>query len=246
MQIPTRVNIILRIAAIIALVEFIIMLTFANLNLNVGVYVEAALDVVILVILSTPLIYVFIIQPYVVARNTALSEVSHMAYHDSLTKLANRRLLKEHLEKLLSAANRSKSYGALLFIDLDGFKAINDNNGHDAGDAILVEVARRLNSFVRNEDIVSRVGGDEFVVVLGHIDTIDKLARSKALEITERILNRISKEIIFDHASLKIGASIGLRILVPDETSAELALKEADTAMYRAKQAGKNNIAISR
>jgi len=234
----------MRITAIIALVEFVIMLSFANLTFDIGVYAEAILDVAMLVILSTPMIYIWIIKPYVVARDDALNQISHMAYHDSLTQLANRRLLKEYLEKLISRYAREKSCGALLFIDLDGFKVINDNNGHDAGDAILIEVAKRLNSIVRNEDIVSRVGGDEFVVVLSYLDTDKQLVSHKALEIAERIIKGLNKVINFNKTSFQIGASIGLRLLEPEIISSESALKDADTAMLRAKREGKGHIVV--
>jgi diguanylate cyclase (GGDEF)-like protein len=116
--------------------------------------------------------------------------------------------------------------------------------GHDAGDAILIEVAKRLNSIVRNEDIVSRVGGDEFVVVLSQLDTDEQLVNSMALVVAERILKGLNKEINFKNTSLQIGASIGLRLLVPEIISAESALKDADTAMYRAKRAGKGHVVV--
>lgn len=244
MEIPTTKNIIMRITAIIALVEFVIMLGFANLTFDIGIYAEAILDVAILVILSTPMIYVWIIKPYVVARDDAIHQISHMAYHDPLTQLANRRLLKECLEKLMSRHAREKSYGALLFIDLDGFKVINDKNGHDAGDAILIEVAKRLNYIVREEDIVSRIGGDEFVVVVSYLDTDEQLVSHKALMVAERILKGLNKEINFNNTSFQIGASIGLRLLAPERISSESALKDADTAMYRAKQAGKGHVVV--
>ena len=220
------------------------MLGLLNLTFNIAPYAEAILDVALLAILSTPMIYIWIIKPYIVAHDDAIHKISYMAHHDPLTQLANRRLLKEYLEKLMSRYVREKSYGALLYIDLDEFKVINDNNGHDAGDATLIEVAKRLNSFVRNEDIVSRIGGDEFVVVLSHIDTDEQLANNKALMITERILKILNKEINFKNTSLQIGASIGLRLLTPERISAKSALKDADTAMYQAKQAGKTHIVV--
>jgi two-component system cell cycle response regulator len=244
MEIPTQKIIIMRITAIIALVELVIMLGFANLTFNIGTYVEVILDVAILVTLSTPMIYIWIIKPYVVARDDAMHQITHMACHDSLTQLANRHFLEEFLEKMISRFVRDKSYGALLFIDLDGFKVINDMNGHDAGDATLIEVAKRLNSTVRNEDIVSRVGGDEFVVVLSYLGTNNQLANNKALMLAERILNELNKEVNFKNTTLQIGASIGLRILAPERISSEFALKDADTAMYRAKRAGKGHVVV--
>lgn len=240
---PTKI-IIMQIAAIIALVELAIMLVFSNLPFDIGVYTEVILDVAILVILSTPMIHIWIIKPYIVARDNAMHEVRHMALHDSLTQLANRRLLTDFLEKLISMNVREKSYGALLFIDLDGFKVINDKHGHDAGDAILIEVAKRLKYLMRNEDIVSRVGGDEFVVVLSQIDTDEQLANNKAMVVAERILKEINKEIHFKSKSLLIGASIGLRLLTPKCISAESALKDADTAMYQAKRTEDGHIMV--
>ncbi|MEW6983800.1 diguanylate cyclase [Colwelliaceae bacterium 6471] len=244
MKIPTQKMIILRIATIFALVECIIMLGFANLTFEIGAYAEVFLDVVILVTLSTPLIYIWVIKPYVVARDDAMDQVTHMACHDSLTQLANRHLLKEFLEKVISQFVREQSYGAVIYIDLDGFKAINDNYGHDAGDATLVSVAKRLSAIVRNEDIVSRVGGDEFVVVLSQLGCDAQLANKRALILAERVLDELNKDIYFNDATLKIGASIGLRLLAPETISTDYVLKDADTAMYLAKHAGKGNIVV--
>jgi len=241
---PTKKTIVLRITAIIALVEFAIMFVFAHLPFDIGVYAEIIIDVAILVIISTPMIYIWIIKPYAVARDEAMLQVSHLAYHDSLTHLANRRLLTEYIEKLISKIVREKSHGALLFIDLNRFKIINDENGHDAGDAVLIEVAKRLSSIARNEDLVSRVGGDEFVVVLSQLDTDEQLAKNKGLIVAERVLKELNKEINFESMPLQIGASIGLRILTPEKISAESALKDADMAMYRAKRAEKDHIVI--
>ena len=242
MKIPTTKIIVMRITVIIALVELVIMITFANIPFDIGVYTAIFLDVGILVMLSTPLIYILIIKPYVVEHDDAIRQVSHMAYHDPLTQLANRRLLTEYLDKLISSYLRDEAYGALLYIDLDGFKDINDKNGHAAGDVILVEVSKRLRNFVRTEDIVSRVGGDEFVVVLSHLDTDEQIANRKALLVAEKILKGLNKAIDYKNTSLFISSSIGLRLLSPERINAESALKDADTAMYRAKQAGKNHI----
>lgn len=244
MKIPTKTIILLRIAAIIALIELLIMLGFTNVIFNLGRYTEVILDVIILVTLSTPLIYIWVIKPYILARDAAMLHITHMACHDSLTQLANRHLLREFLEKVISKFAREMSYGALLFIDLDGFKSINDNNGHDAGDATLIEVARRLNSVVRNEDIVSRFGGDEFAVVLSQLGTDEKLATENAMMFAKRILNELEKVIVFRNVKLQIGASIGLRLLAPENISSELALKEADIAMYKAKRAGKGQVIV--
>jgi len=245
MEIPTTKQIIIRIVAIIALVELGIMILFVNIPFAIGSYAEVVLDVIILVVLSTPIIYIWIIKPYVVARDEAVIQINLMAYQDPLTQLANRRMLAEYLEKLISSNVRRRVYGALLFIDLDGFKRVNDNNGHDAGDAILIEVATRLSSYVRTEDIVSRIGGDEFVVVMNTLDSDKQVANEKALLISERIHLDLKKSMNFKNVTFQIDASIGLRLLAPEKTSVESVLKDADEAMYCAKQAGKGGIVVS-
>ena len=244
MKTPSKRAIIARIALVVACVELLIMLSFASFKFDLGIYSEVILDVFILATLSTPLIYFWVIRPYVSARDEAMDRVTHMASHDSLTQLANRYLLSEFLEKVISRFVRENSYGALLFIDLDGFKSINDEHCHDAGDATLVEVAKRLRANVRNEDIVSRVGGDEFAVVLSQLGTNKELATTGAIELAERILNALKEEIDFRTIKLKIGASIGLRLLAPERITSEFVLKDADSAMYKAKRDGKGIVVV--
>lgn len=244
MKTPTIKQIIVRITAIIILVELFIMIAYMYRSFNLGPYAAAFLNVTMLVVLSVPIIYLWIIEPYVVAHDDALSQIKHMAYHDPLTELPNRRLLVEFLEKLMPVFVRHKSYGALLFIDLDGFKIINDENGHDAGDAVLIEVAKRLTLLVRAEDIISRIGGDEFIVVLDRLGTNERAANKEALMIAERIQKELSKITNFKGMALQIGSSIGLRLLTPEQVSVEAVLKDADTAMYRAKKAGKGCIVV--
>lgn len=118
---------------------------------------EAFLDAASLVLLSTPPIYWWVIKPFVDARDEALAQVSHLAHVDPLTQLANRRLLSKHLQRAVAGIVRHRIYGALLLLDLDGFKLINDAHGHDAGDAVLVEIAKRMQSITRSEDIVARL-----------------------------------------------------------------------------------------
>lgn len=243
-RIPTIKQIIIRITTIIAIVEFVIMFVFLNLHIDFKPYVEAIMDVLILVIISTPVIYIWIIKPYVVAHDKAIYQISHMAYHDSLTQLANRRLLSGYLDKLMCMTVRHELHGAVLLIDLDDFKHINDTHGHDAGDAVLIEVANRLKSFVRAEDIISRLGGDEFIVVLGMLDVDEQTANKKTLQIAKRIHKSLSETIKFKNISLHIGSSIGIRFLTPGCTNVDTVLKEADTAMYKAKRAGKGTIVV--
>lgn len=244
MKIPTTGQIILRIIIVVILAEIGVMMALIFRGFELGPYAIAVLDAVMLAILITPIIYLWIIKPYVIAHEADLYQVSILAHRDPLTELPNRRLLVEFLEKLLPVFHRHKLYGALLFIDLDGFKDINDKNGHDAGDAALVEVARRLMSLVRTEDIVSRIGGDEFVIVLDQLDTDQHTAGSKALAITRRIQQELARLIYFKGVAMQIDSSIGLRFLTPELVDVETVLKDADTAMYRAKKAGKGRIVI--
>ena len=238
MEIPSKKQIIIRITATISLIELAIMILFASVNLEAGLYTEAFLDVFLLVLFSTPIIYLWIINPYVAASDNAISTIKHLAHHDPLTNLPNRRLLSLFLEKLIPSNVRQKSYGAILFIDLDQFKTINDNEGHEAGDGVLVETAVRLVSLIRADDIASRVGGDEFVVVLGALGHDEQSARKNALLVSRRIQEELQKPIDFKNTQLQINCSIGLHMLKPVETSADVVLNEADTAMYTAKKLG--------
>lgn len=244
MKIPTIAQIILRIIGVVFLMEIGVMMALIFRGFELGPYLIAVLDAVILAILITPVIYLWIIKPYVIAHDSDLYQVSIQAHRDPLTELPNRRLLVAFLEKLLPIFHRHNLYGALLFIDLDGFKDTNDKNGHDAGDAVLIEVARRLISLVRTEDIVSRIGGDEFVIVLEQLDTDKHIASSKALAITRRIQQELARVIYFRGVALQVDSSIGLRFLTPELVDVEAVLKDADTAMYRAKKAGKGRIVI--
>ncbi|MDT8452007.1 MAG: GGDEF domain-containing protein [Gammaproteobacteria bacterium] len=244
MKIPTMAHIILRIVSVVILAEIGVMMALIFRGFELGPYTIAVLDAVILAILITPIIYLWIIKPYVIAHDADLYQVSIQAHRDPLTELPNRRLLEAFIEKLLPVFHRHNLYGALLFIDLDGFKEINDKNGHDAGDAVLVEVARRLMSLVRSEDIVSRIGGDEFVIVLEQLDTDKHAASSKALAITRRIQQELARVVYFKGVAMQIDSSIGLRFLTPERVDVETVLKDADTAMYRAKKAGKGRIVI--
>lgn len=124
-----------------------------------------------------------------IARDLRESEkqIRHLAFYDALTQLANRRLLIDRLGQALTAGKRSGRYGALIFLDLDTFKPLNDAHGHEAGDLLLVEAARRLIGCVREVDTVARMGGDEFVVLLGELDPDEKTARMQAVAVAEKI-----------------------------------------------------------
>lgn len=243
MQTPSVKTIILRITLIIALAELIIMLLLGGMSLDLASSDEALLDAFMLVGLSTPLIYLWVIRPYVIARDEAVAKVTYMAFHDPLTQLANRRLLSEYLEKTLASLGRRTFYGALLMIDLDDFKPINDSAGHDTGDSILQEIAVRLQACIRSEDIAGRLGGDEFVVLLSLLDVDRQAARDEALHTADRIQAAINKPIELQE-TYQLTASIGIRMLGDAKKIGGDIMKEADIAMYRAKQCGKGQTVV--
>ncbi|MEH6504542.1 MAG: GGDEF domain-containing protein [Cycloclasticus sp.] len=242
MKILSIRQIIIRLVIIIASAELLIMILFINLPFTIEPYTEVLLDTAILVLISVPIIYILIVMPYISARDEVVLKIEHMAYHDSLTGLANRRLLSEYLEKLLSSLVRYKSYGAVLFIDLDGFKRVNDSYGHDAGDIVLTEVANRLKLFARTEDIVGRLGGDEFILVLSQLGTNEQIAKDKAVLVSERIQQELRKKINVAGTGLQVGSSLGLRLLKPEGANVDRVLAEADEAMYLAKKENKSGM----
>ncbi|KEO82280.1 sensor domain-containing diguanylate cyclase [Tumebacillus flagellatus] len=161
--------------------------------------------------------------------------IKHQAYHDALTNLPNRTLFSERLQSSLQLAAERDEKVAVLFIDLDGFKLINDTYGHDMGDLLLVEVAKRLSSCVRAHDTVARMGGDEFTVILPHTKRLED-----AEMVSERILNLLREPIRLQDHHLHISSSIGLSFYPDDGTDTLSLMKNADIAMYKAKESGKN------
>lgn len=238
MKLLTIKDVILRIVAIIVVAEFLVMLVLRNIPHQASTFTEAVLDAAALAFLSTPAIYIWVIKPFVNARDEALARIRHLASVDPLTQLANRRLLVQHLEKAMAGSARHKDHGAVLLLDLDGFKAINDGHGHLAGDAVLVEVAARLQSVVRTDDIVGRLGGDEFVVVLHRLGADEPAARIKALSVAEKLISFVGAKVYFEGESLHVGASVGVRLIGFEEQDAEVVIGDADAAMYQAKQKG--------
>lgn len=158
-----------------------------------------------------------------------------VAYRDSLTQLPNRHALLERMDKAIARCVRQGESMLVCFLDLDGFKHVNDTLGHDAGDEVLREVARRLTLHVRDNDTVARLGGDEFVLVLTRIEGLDQCQG-----ILQRILNALSQPIAVMQTQVRISASMGVTIYPGDDTSANVLLEHADQAMYKAKRDGKN------
>jgi diguanylate cyclase (GGDEF)-like protein/PAS domain S-box-containing protein len=171
----------------------------------------------------------------------AVAEIHRLAYYDPLTHLPNRRLLQDRLGQELAAATRNRLFGAILFLDLDNFKTLNDTRGHDAGDQLLVEVARRLRAAVREGDIVGRLGGDEFVVLLEDLSTEPEVAAMLTKQVGEKVRNELAHPYNLDGDEFHCTASIGIRLYRDQETAEEL-LRNADLAMYQAKMAGRNTL----
>lgn len=168
-------------------------------------------------------------------------EIKHLAFYDSLTDLPNRRLLLERLERSLLQNWRTGKRSALLFIDLDDFKQLNDERGHDMGDLLLLEVAHRLIGSVRESDTVSRFGGDEFVLILENLNERHGDAVNEVGLVTQQVLSNLSSPYQLLGLEYSCTASIGIAMFVTDGRTRQDLLKHADIAMYAAKQSGGNN-----
>jgi diguanylate cyclase (GGDEF)-like protein len=173
-------------------------------------------------------------------RKRAEQQIEYQAYHDSLTGLANRRLFQEHLTLAISLAVRKRRPVAVLFLDLDHFKVVNDSLGHTVGDTLLREIATRLRSSIREGDVVARIGGDEFTIVLQELEK-----KEDAAAMAQRVLRIIAEPMEVDGQRLYITASIGITIYPDDGEDPETLLKNADNAMYRAKAVGRNTYEMS-
>lgn len=181
------------------------------------------------------------LESRVEARTSELLEANeklkYLASHDMVTKLPNRALLNEHLNHILASADRLNHKVALLFMDIDGFKQINDAYGHEVGDFLLKEIGSRISDTLRQSDLVSRIGGDEFIVVL------DDVSSDSPLEsIAHKLIDVISKPFNIKNHVCKIGVSIGISIYPQDGIDIETLISRADQAMYKIKSTGKNNL----
>ncbi len=183
--------------------------------------------------------------------------IRSLAFYDTLTQLPNRRLLSDRLERAMAASKRSSRYGAVLFLDLDNFKPLNDAYGHGVGDLLLIEVAHRISGCVRKMDTVARFGGDEFVVMLGELDTDKAASTEHALVIAEKIRAALAETYMLPYSlsarqegragsvvEHHCSSSIGVTLFINHENSADDVIKFADMAMYQAKDAGRNLIRV--
>lgn len=169
------------------------------------------------------------------ARDQARKQLDQMAYYDALTGLPNRSLFYDRLSHAIAQTDRSQEHMAVLFIDLDGFKPVNDNFGHEVGDKFLNQLASRMRSVLREGDTLARLGGDEFTVLL-----LD-LEKEKNKELIERLLKAVAEPFYYESQILQVTASIGVSYFPqPNRVDANQLIRQADKAMYQAKQAGKN------
>lgn len=166
-------------------------------------------------------------------------KLEDLAHYDALTHLANRTLLSDRLEQSLAHARRNRSMLAVCFLDLDGFKPVNDMYGHEIGDKLLIEVARRLDHTVRSGDTVARMGGDEFVLLIANIHEVEELD-----PILSRVNQKIAEKIHLGERVISVTASIGVALYPLDNVDADTLLRHADLSMYEAKQAGRNGYHI--
>lgn len=190
-------------------------------------------------ILASGVIY-FLLLRETVRRDAVETNLRALAIHDSLTGLSNRACFMAHLEKSISRAARESGKVGIAFIDLDGFKAVNDRFGHQVGDQLLVEISRRVNRVVRSSDVVARLGGDEFVI-LAQDEQAAGLRR-----LAERLSRALQEPFVLMDEAIAVTASVGLAVYPDHGQQAEQLLHAADLAMYQVKAAGKNGIRRAR
>jgi len=181
-------------------------------------------------------IVLFLLLLFSIYVSVTQSKLEMMAHYDKLTTLPNRAFFYAELEIEIKRAQRKKKQLAVLFIDLDGFKRVNDTYGHDAGDELLVQVAHRLKHTIRSDDLVGRVGGDEFVVLLGEMN-----AQKDVILVAHKVVEAMSMPFTLSSTEVQIGASVGIALYPDHAQDADSLVKCADNAMYIAKNGGKNN-----
>ncbi len=177
-------------------------------------------------------------------KKDAENKIHTMAFYDPLTQLPNRRLLLDRFDQELASARRHRQYGAVIFLDLDHFKLLNDLQGHRVGDQLLVQFANRLASVLREEDTPARLGGDEFIVLLHATSEHLNTAADKARAVAEKIKDTLNEPFMLDHYQYRISTSIGITLFPDNHESPDDLLQQADAAMYRSKASGRNTISF--
>ncbi|NCP40309.1 MAG: diguanylate cyclase [Rhodoferax sp.] len=228
-------------------------------NVVMGVAVPERDDVWILVSATPLLENGKVVQAYatfedITDRHLMQQKIRQLAFYDLLTQLPNRRLLIERLSHTLTTIKRSGALGALVFLDLDNFKPLNDTHGHQTGDLLLVEVARRIKTCLREEDTVARIGGDEFVVMLTDLQSEPTAARIHACNLAEKICASLAQPYVLSITQAngdicmiehRCTASMGLTLFSAVDADQEQILRRADAAMYQAKEQGRNRVVFS-
>ncbi|RUO19691.1 hypothetical protein CWE08_09705 [Aliidiomarina iranensis] len=196
--------------------------------------------ITVLIVLAAILAWLAHLRREIERRKLREAEIRHKAYHDELTGLPNRMHIIEKAERAIITHGQNQRKCALLFIDLDGFKAINDNEGHDAGDELLIAVSQRLQRTVRKNDTVARYGGDEFLILVTNLTHVEQ-----AENIAHKVLNRVSMPYRLATGESRIGASIGVAVFPDHGSEYEDLLSAADDAMYTVKDSGKNGVVLA-
>jgi diguanylate cyclase (GGDEF)-like protein/PAS domain S-box-containing protein len=184
---------------------------------------------------------VFTINTNITARKLADEKIQLLAFYDPLTSLPNRTLLIDRLKQALNNCERSQKFGALIFIDLDNFKSLNDTLGHDKGDLLLIEIGSRIKKCLRDYDSVARFGGDEFVVMLDNLSISETESALISSKVAEKLLSSLSQPYYLNEYEYQSSASIGVTLFSCNDTNENELLKRADLAMYQAKSSGKNS-----
>ncbi|MHB1768819.1 MAG: sensor domain-containing protein, partial [Phycisphaerae bacterium] len=180
------------------------------------------------------------IQSDITARRAAEEKLEYLAFYDPLTGIANRRLLLDRIEQAMTLAKRNGNYGALVFLDLDHFKQVNDVQGHEVGDALLMQIVDRVRKILRESDTVGRIGGDEFVILLPNLSPDRDRIASELLIVLQRISQLLSEPVKIGPAEYSVTVSMGVTVFPQENVTSSELIAQADIAMYRAKESGRN------
>lgn len=235
----------LRIMAIMVLVEMGIMV-FIEFGMPRDYrHLAVFLDPLLLALFGAPLVAWWVVKPYEQERARAVADANFVAMHDPLTRLPNRRMFSQFLEHAVAGARRRHHFGAILMLDLDHFREINETFGHEAGDSVLTTVASHIAGELRGEDLLCRIGGDEFAVALVDLGPDRRAAENHAREVADKLRFALRRPVPFDDSLLQVDASVGLRLFGVDAEAAEMALREAGAAVVQAKAAGRGQVVLA-
>lgn len=234
-ELRTAAVVVAKVLMILAIVEYGLIALLGQTLFQVDSTSSAILDVALLSGISAPITYLWVIRPFILDRHEAVTQANHLALHDSLTGLPNRRLVDIHLHQTLHDCARSHQHAALVMIDLNNFKPINENYGHEAGDHALKFVSEQINESIRKVDIAGRTGGDEFMLILMNLGATIDNASALVSQIIERTHEHIERAFQWDDHTFELSASIGVRIITPEDDLITPIVHDADIAMFEAK-----------